>query len=92
MLEHVVVRSSQAGVIFGELVSTDGQMYTLKNSRKAWYWKGAFGPEGLASRGPGVGSKISATVDQTVHGVCQVITCTPKAVEAWQGAPEHTGE
>lgn len=49
--KHVICRCYSAGVHAGELVSQDGDVVILKNSRRLWQWKAK---EGVALSGVAV--------------------------------------
>lgn len=38
--KKVLVRGTNSGVEFGELVAQNGQEVTLGNARRIWYWDG----------------------------------------------------
>jgi hypothetical protein len=50
-MSRVIVRSKNAGVHFGELVSRSGMEVHLRNARRLWYWDGAASLSELAERG-----------------------------------------
>ena len=50
-MAKVMVRSTNAGVFYGKLVSRDGDTVVLKDSRRVWYWAGAATLSELANRG-----------------------------------------
>lgn len=91
--KFVVVRTTQAGVHAGKLVSHDGQAAELTESRRLWYWKvanrGAFlsgvATEGVEHRE----SKIGAPIDVRLTEVCEIIPCTEAAAASIAGAPTY---
>lgn len=86
-----VVRSSPSGVWLGEVVSVDGQTVTLRNARRAWYWKGAASCSGLAVNGPSPESKMPAAVSTAViNECCELLVATPEAIAKWNAVPVWT--
>lgn len=81
------------GVFFGFAEDTKGDTITLTKARNCIYWSSKTGGfMGLASDGPGAGSRIGAVVDKIdLRKVTSVIEMTPKAVEAWTEAKTHVG-
>ena len=92
----VLVRSRDAGVLFGQLVDadTDHAVVTLKNARRAWYWDGAATLSELATKGTTnpKGCKFPAptTGEHVVLGVCEIIEVTPEALKTLEAVPEWT--
>lgn len=93
----VIVRSSQSGVHFGELVKAEvsGGNGTaevlLKDARRIWSWVGAGSCTGLAVHGP-TGGKITPPASEVaVMGCCEVLLATPQAVEAIGQIPAWSG-
>lgn len=65
--KQVLIRTTGAGVHYGELVSRDGQEVHLKNARRLWSWTGALSLSEIASKGCDIkNSKISVLVDEIV--------------------------
>ena len=63
--KKVIVRTYSAGVHYGELVEKEGQDVLLKNSRRIWYWKGAFTLSEIAVKGLDTkASKLSVVVPE----------------------------
>ena len=94
--EVVMVRSANAGVFFGNLVSRQGDEVTLTNARRCWYWKGASTLSELATRGPAKPKecKFPAATEgeHLVLGVCEVLPVTARALEALDAVPVWTTE
>ena len=94
--DYVLVRSRDAGVHAGELVSAriEGSLceVRLKKSRRLWYWwaaKAAF-LSGVARYGINhEKSKIGGEIDVSIYGACEVIPCTPEAAKSIGSAPEY---
>ena len=94
MSEKVIVRSTNAGVFYGELVSRDGDTVTLRNARRTWYWSGAATLSELATKGPGKPDQCkfpAPTVgEHVVLGVCEIIPTTEEARTAIEAVPVWT--
>lgn len=82
----VIVRSSDAGVLYGEYVSNDGPTITLKNARQLWKWQTAKGISliDLATYGVNAsGCKFSsAQAVVTVFNACALIDVTDDAAKS----------
>jgi hypothetical protein len=87
-----IVRTRNAGVHAGEVVSRKGGVVTVKNSRRLWRWGSAATLSELSQYGP---VKISEnkygcmvpSIDLTEPDVCEVILCSPKAKAAILAVP-----
>lgn len=68
--QKVIVRAYRAGVLYGTLVSVDGETVTLSNARRLWYWvvkdKKGIALEDVANYGVAKESKITETVATAV--------------------------
>lgn len=63
--QHVLVRTYSAGVHIGTLAARDGKEVTLTDSRRIWYWSGAFTLSAVATRGLNAkDSKLSVPVPE----------------------------
>jgi hypothetical protein len=71
------------------VVKETSQTATLKDAQMAVYWPSStHGVFGLATKGPGKGSRISPIVPQiTVNGKTSIIDATPEATELWRKEP-----
>lgn len=81
---HVIIRAYSAGVHAGELVSQDGDIVVLKDSRRLWSWKAKSGValSGVAKHGIKSDSKVDVVVaDICIIGVCEIIPTTDAAKE-----------
>lgn len=78
---YVICRCYSAGVHAGELVSQDGDVAILKNSRRLWQWTANDGValSGLSRHGLKWG-KIDTNVPEiALTGVIETIPCSEKA-------------
>ena len=89
----VIVTTEYRGVFFGYATETSGDTITLKNARNCIYWSKATGGfMGLASNGPGEGSRIGAEVASIeLRKVTSVVEMTDAAVAAWKEAKTYVG-
>ena len=89
--QKVLVRTENAGVFYGEIESRTGNEVVMRNTRRIWYWSGAFTLSALATRGtsdPG-SCKFSCYVDSiTILGVIEIIPCTDVATKSIEGVKE----
>lgn len=88
--KHVICRCYSAGVHAGELVSQDGDVVVLKNSRRLWQWKAK---EGVALSGVAVhglaktGNKVDVSLPELMlTGVCETIPTSEAARESISAA------
>jgi hypothetical protein len=89
-LKRVIVRTTSAGVFFGELVSRQGMEVVLKNARRLWYWSGAASLSQLAMEGvkdPG-NCKFPCAVDSvTLTQAIEILDTTPAAQASIDAVP-----
>ena len=80
-----IVRCAKAGVFFGGIKAREGNVVTMTEVRKLWYWDGAAAVEQLAvdgTKNPG-GCKFTVMVPEMVlTGAIQILACTDKAAES----------
>ena len=82
----VIVRSRDAGVIYGEYAGNDGDTIHIRNGRQLWKWKAAKGISLIDVATYGVTksdckfSSASATV--TVFNACALIDVTDDAAKS----------
>lgn len=82
----VIVRSRDAGVLFGEYAGNDGSTVHLNNARQMWKWHAAQGGTLIDCARYGVKannckfSPAQATV--TVFDACALIDCTDEAASS----------
>lgn len=86
----VIIRSRDAGVVYGELVSIDGPNITVTNGRQLWKWKAAKGHTLVDVAEYGVDAKgckfspASATI--TVFNACALLDVSGAAVKTIEAA------
>lgn len=87
---YVIVRCYSAGVHAGELVSQDGDIVILKNSRRLWQWKAKAGValSGVAVNGlSSSGSKVDVELPELMlTGVIETIPASEVARESIRAA------
>lgn len=87
---YVLVRCYSAGVHAGELVSQDGDIVILKNSRRLWQWKAKAGValSGVAVNGLAPsGSKVDVELPELMlTGVIETIPTSEAARESIRAA------
>lgn len=91
-LPYVIIRTYSAGVHAGYLVSRNGKEVELKDSRRIWYWEGAFTLSKLAVDGSSKPEecKFSVVLPRIELTECiEVIYCTPKGQECIEGIEPH---
>lgn len=87
--KYVVVRTYSAGVHVGILESKENQSAILSQTRRIWYWEGAFTLSAVAKNGI-TGGKISTTLDSIeIEGVIEVIPTTEVAEKSLREIKEH---
>jgi len=83
--EWVMVRSRDAGVFAGRFRGRDGDVVTLADARRIWWWEGAATLSQLATEGttkPTACKFPVAVPSIEVLGVCEVIPMTTVAVQS----------
>lgn len=92
-MRPVIITTEFRGVFFGYADDTSGDTVILKNARNCIYWSAATGGfMGLASKGPGKGSRIGERVAQIeLRKVTSVSEMTKAAVAAWERETTHVG-
>ena len=89
--KFVLVRDDLAGVFFGKCEALDMATgtWTLSTARKIHYWASAGAVEGVVVHGPGVSSRVTATVTRIAgRTLVQVIECTSDEAAELMGQPE----
>jgi hypothetical protein len=79
---YVIVRTYSAGVFAGYLYSREGQVVTLKQARRLYYWEGAASLSQMAQSG--TSKPNSCKFPEAVSEVCllqaiEILTVTAKA-------------
>lgn len=90
-MKKVIIRASQAGVFFGELVERNGSEVKLKNARRLWCWDGAASISQLAVDGTKRPDDCKFTVaveEIEILGVIEIIPCTEIAIASIEGVRE----
>lgn len=84
----VVVTTAHRGVFFGYATNVKGETIDLERARLCVYWSADIkGFMGLAATGPRSTCRIGPAATIQLRNVTAVLTCTPQAVAAWEGAP-----
>lgn len=85
--KKVLVRTYSAGVHYGELVDYEGKEVVLKNTRRLWYWKGAFTLSEIALKGLNQNaSKLSVAVPEIyLSEVIEIIPVSDAAAKCIEG-------
>lgn len=87
--KYVIVRTYSAGVHAGELVSQDGGLVMLKNSRRLWSWAAKKGValSGVAIHGMKEGQKVDVVLPELyLTGAIETIPCSEAARESIESA------
>jgi hypothetical protein len=90
-MKKVIVRSNGAGVFFGELKELNGDVATMCNVRKIYYWDGAAAVEQLSVDGTSKPNDCKFTVvveEMTIMNVLQILPCTEKAINSLSSVKE----
>lgn len=90
----VIVRSSDAGVLFGDYAGNDGSTVYLINARQMWRWHAAKGGTLIDCAVAGVKSDICkfspAQATVTVFNACALIDCTEEAAASIRAVGDGT--
>lgn len=89
----VIVTTEYRGVFFGYATDTSGDTITLTNARNCIYWSAKTGGfMGLASKGPGAGSRIGERVEKIeLRKVTAVLEVSANAAAAWELEAVYVG-
>ena len=92
MDRFVLIRDNMAGVFVGTLIAHSGKSWALASSRKIHYWTKAAAVEGIASFGPGPGSRVCPLRVPPVGGeeLVQIIDLTAEEAAALMALPVWT--
>lgn len=86
----VIVRSRDAGVLFGTFVSPDGANVTLTDAIQVWKWKAAEGGTLIDCAEYGIvksGSKVSGKSSRIiVLNACAIIDVTAESAKTFEAA------
>jgi len=88
--KKVIVRTYSAGVHFGTLEKLEGKNATLSNTRRIWYWEGAFTLSAIALNGLSKKSKLSVAIPENLlTEAIEVIPVSEKAEKILTEIPSH---
>lgn len=88
--KYVVVRTYSAGVHVGVLSAKDGKEVTLTDSRRIWYWEGAFTLSAIAKSGVSKTSKLSVAVPEIdLTEAIEIIPCSEAAEACLRSLKAH---
>ena len=96
--DYKLVRTQNAGVFAGTLVTAEGPDVVLIGARRIWQWKGAATLSELAMKGVAFPEECKFPAPMVrVHlfGVIEIIDATEEARDSIQSVPvwtAHTGE
>lgn len=92
-MRPVIITTEYRGVFFGYADDTSGDTVVLKNARNCIYWSSKTGGfMGLASKGPGEGSRIGERVEQIeLRKVTAVLEVSQEAAAAWERESAYVG-
>lgn len=92
-MKHII-RTELAGVFYGEMADLEqvpsGNIVTIKNCRRLWYWKGANSLSQLAMDGSARPSECKFTVivpEMRVFNAKEIIPCSEKAESVIDAVP-----
>jgi len=89
-MKYVMVRTENAGVFAGYLKEQNGEIVSLKNARRIWYWSGAASLSQLAMEGTKNVSdcKFPCEVDNIyLTQVIEIMDCTEEARLSLKSVP-----
>jgi hypothetical protein len=92
-LSYVIVRTQNAGVFAGYLISPEASDVTLVAARRIWYWKGAASLSQMANDGVKYPNecKFPAPVLRVhLFGVIEILQVTDKAKKIIEKVPPWT--
>ena len=85
---YVIIRTQNAGVHAGNLISKEGNEVKLANARRIWYWSGAASLSQLAVDGTSKPKECKFPCEVpviTLIQVIEIIPCTKKAIKSING-------
>jgi len=84
----VIVTTAHRGVFFGYATATGGETIKLRAGRNVIFWSAdTKGFMGLASSGPGNGSRVGPAADIELRNVTAVVECSSAAAAKWESSP-----
>lgn len=86
--DYVIVRTYNAGVFAGNLVSIKGKQVVLADARRLWYWDGAASLSQLAVTGTSKpeNCKFPEAVKEVVlMEAIELLLCTPEGSKSIKG-------
>ena len=89
---YVLIRSQNAGVHVGRLYERVGDVVTLVDSRRIWYWQGAFTLSEMSQKGvenPQECKFSIAVPTITILGVIEIIPLTDVAKQSLYGVANY---
>ena len=88
--KKVIIRTVYAGVHYGTLAEHSGDAVRLSDTRRVWYWHGAFTLSALALNGGDEQSKLSVTLpENNVLGAIEIIPVSNVAAKILDDLPAH---
>ena len=93
MQKKYIVRTKEAGVFYGEIVSHTHDEVIMNNVRKLWQWNGACAVEQLALEGVKVPEDCKFTVvvpSMIIANPIQIIEATEVACKSIEAVKEWT--
>ena len=90
---YCMVRTYSAGVFAGTVQQLDGDVATLTDARRIWYWKGAASLSQLATDGTSQPKQCKfpcAVSEVMLLGVIEIIPITDKARDSIAEVPVWT--
>lgn len=79
-----VVRTYNAGVHVGKVISVNGTECELEDSQRLWSWKGAFTLSEVALSGVSSESRMSNKTQMYLSQAIEFIPCSEKAIESFK--------
>lgn len=90
--DWILVTNTHRGIYFGQLIrnGNQGKTVVLENARHCFYFSAVSGHEGtfgLATHGPGDGSKTGPVVSlMIINDVSTKTLCSDEAIKRWKEA------
>jgi len=93
--KKIILRSNDAGVLYGTLVKNEADSIILKNARKLYYWSGANTVEDLVTFGviDPKNCKFTWVIpEMEINSKVQIIPCTKEAIKVIEAVPIWTAK